>query len=261
MFKSNTSLRAIISIAAIALAIIHLSCPSVIPDNATLVLLLIAAIPWLQPLVKSVEMFGIKVEMQQLKDQVADAHGAAESASQQAMFARVSSSTAETESDSLSVANQAAVPEEEMQRLAREYDEIRSSQSSGYTRTEAMTKVVSRMIDLAKRFPNFDFRNALTSSRGLRLAGYAYLYAREVPSKAEDLKELVETVTRREDKPFGQYWGLQSIFHVLQRVKREEVSDEIAASLHRFAAAVPRGTDRAYEVQRIIKYLAGVTGD
>lgn len=60
-------------------------------DSITAFFAFVAILPWLQPIIKTVEMLGMKLELQELKGQVAEARGAAESASQQATFALVSS--------------------------------------------------------------------------------------------------------------------------------------------------------------------------
>ncbi len=76
-----------------------------------------------------------------------------------------------------------------------------------------MTDVVRRMVDVAKSFDTFDIESALRDpDLGRRLFGYAYTFARPNPSQ---LETLVESVTRLERKPFGQYWGLQALGRVL----------------------------------------------
>jgi hypothetical protein len=47
-----------------------------------------------------------------------------------------------------------------------------------------------------------------SNKRGQRLFGYAYLYIRPDPKM---LIPLIESVTGREDKPFGQYWAFTYI--------------------------------------------------
>ena len=64
-------LRLIISFVAISIAIVHLIFPSLKIDSITVALLLIATVPWLSPLLKSIELpGGLKVEFQELKDKV-----------------------------------------------------------------------------------------------------------------------------------------------------------------------------------------------
>jgi hypothetical protein len=58
----------VVSVAAIVVAVLHLAAPHLSIDGITLVLLLVAAVPWLLPLFKSVELpGGVKLEFQELQ--------------------------------------------------------------------------------------------------------------------------------------------------------------------------------------------------
>ena len=57
------------SIAAILIAVIHFLRPSLRPDTTYVAALVLAVIPWLAPLIKSVELpGGFKIEVQDLKE-------------------------------------------------------------------------------------------------------------------------------------------------------------------------------------------------
>ncbi len=76
-----------------------------------------------------------------------------------------------------------------------------------------MTALVRQMVDLAPALAEFDTREALLhSDRGIRLAGYAKLYANPEFTLIE---EQVASLTEKEDNPFGQYWGLKALSWVL----------------------------------------------
>lgn len=63
-----TKLRFAVTIGALAVAVVHLAWPAVKVDAVTVALLVIAMLPWLAPLVKSVELpGGLKIELQDLK--------------------------------------------------------------------------------------------------------------------------------------------------------------------------------------------------
>ena len=85
--KSNLTLRILISVIAVTLAVIHVWKPEVKVDSITIVLLVFCALPWMQPLIKTVELLGVKIELQELQKQVDEARGAAASASRQAGLA------------------------------------------------------------------------------------------------------------------------------------------------------------------------------
>lgn len=58
----------IITVAAVAIAAVHLVWPQLTIDGITLILLLVAVVPWLLPLFKSVELpGGVKLEFQDLQ--------------------------------------------------------------------------------------------------------------------------------------------------------------------------------------------------
>lgn len=67
--NSIKRLRKLVTLGAIVLALIHLFFPSLSIDATTLGLLVIALIPWLAPLVKSLELpGGLKVELQDVQE-------------------------------------------------------------------------------------------------------------------------------------------------------------------------------------------------
>jgi hypothetical protein len=67
-FKSARRIQYTITIVAILIAIVHLLWPAITIDGTTLLLLVIAIVPWLVPLFKSLEFpGGWKVEFQELE--------------------------------------------------------------------------------------------------------------------------------------------------------------------------------------------------
>lgn len=63
-------------------------------------------------------------------------------------------------------------------------------------------------------------------------------------------------MTALEDKPFGQYWGLQAVGRNLETGIGDSTSKAIRQDLVAFAVRVPRGSDRDYEVRKIIARLS-----
>lgn len=261
--KQNLQLRIVASIVALVVAGIHIGMPELRIDSITIVLLVIAAIPWMHPLIKSVELLGVKLELQDLENKVAavrgaaeDARGAAESAAQQAGLALASSVDIGTVSD---LSDTKAGDLEGIKLLAEEYDHIRDSQRSSDARTAAMTSVVRRMIDHAGQVHEFDLDTALhEAGRGLGLFAYVYLYVRPDP---EWIIPLVESVTQKEDKPFGQYWGLQAIGRVQAKVAAPGVIRSVKDRLLSFKTKIPAGTDREYMVKKLLQQIDGMVLD
>jgi hypothetical protein len=66
------TLKAVITLAALALVLLHYAFPGVSVDSLTLILLVVAILPWVMPLVKSVELpGGFKIELQEVKEATA----------------------------------------------------------------------------------------------------------------------------------------------------------------------------------------------
>lgn len=247
----SQGLRIAVTVGALCLTVVHLWKPELRIDSITLVLIVMAVLPWVQPLVKSIELLGVKLELQELRSELADAKGAAESATRKADF--LLSETPMTTLVKSSDAEPTKVSDNTIQQLMQEYDRIRATQSAGSARTVAMTGVMKRMIALAANLSDVDVTNDLMSTeRGRRLAAYAYLYTRP---DFRFLAPLVTSVTRAEDKPFGQYWGLQAILRVLGVREGAGMPPDVLRDLRQYAERVPRGSDREYELRKILKEL------
>ena len=116
-----------------------------------------------------------------------------------------------------------------------------------------MTEIVRRMIDLIPQISAFDINEELAQhDRGRRLSAYTFLY---LHPNLEKLGALIESVTNVEDKPFGQYWGLQAISKVLSQRGQESVSNADVNKLRKYAEVIRPGTDRGYELRRILSDL------
>jgi hypothetical protein len=244
-------LKALVTAAALVVAAVHIWVPSTTVDAITLALFVVAVIPWLQPIFKTIKLpGGFELTLQELKQEVKNATGAAQSAERKADLA-VSGLTAQaTGQPDRGVES---VPEQRMAELSQAYEDIRSKQTAGPTRTQAMTEVIRKMIELAGSLTNFDVDAKLRSTaRGQRLAAYAYLYAKPNPTH---LAELVQSVTVLEDKPFGQYWGLQAIGLNVGDLKGRSVPEPVVRDLVAYAKRIPGGTDRDYELRRILSRL------
>lgn len=136
-----------------------------------------------------------------------------------------------------------------IRQLADEYNQIRLTMPSGQQRTIAMTRVVTKMITALRDVRDFDVPAHLESNdRGLRLAAYAFLYAYPQPRWST---ALAESVLEKEDKPFGQYWGLRAL-----RSQCDQDASALDANTRRRLQAwlekLPTGSDRANELRAIL---------
>jgi hypothetical protein len=243
-------LRVLLTVAAIAVAVSHAKWPTLRIDGVTLGLIVLAVLPWLAPIIKSIELPGIgKIELQEVKAQVEELRGQAASASQKA----------DTALTNTIVAPQAAAlltSEQRYLALSERYNDIRKTQKPSDLRTAAMTNVVGEMISLASSGASVKVVPFLTDrDDGKRLFAYAHIYAHPDPRL---LPDLVRSVTQVEDKPFGQYWGIQAIGRVIQAAP-DSVDVQTQVALRQFLTKLKRGTDRHYELSRILRSLEGST--
>ena len=255
--KERMLISTCISGIALLALIVHSIWPGLLVqiDNVSAAFIVLAFLPWLAPIIKSIEVAGQKIEFQDT-----EARGAAESAVRkaEAAFDAVTDAAKKT---GLAVALSPVHPEgseatdkaqAEMDKLVENYNQIRATQPRGDLRTRRMTSVVRQMIELAPQLRNFPIGQALkeATDRGKRLAGYAYLYS--VP-EYQRLDELIDSVTQIEDKPFGQYWGIQAIGRILEMKGSSDVSATAIQGLRHFHESLEHGTDRHYELRRILR--------
>jgi hypothetical protein len=248
--RRETIVAIVITTVALMIVILHNVFPQLKIDGITFGLLILAALPWLAPLIKSIELPGIgKIELQEIKRQAEEARGAAISASQKAELALAGTTTA-TKTE---VTRSLISAEDRILELAEEYNNIRETQPSGPYRTSAMIGIVSRMIAAANRLQNFDVEKWLKDNdRGKRLSAYAYLYTRPDYSQ---LGTLIDSVSRIEDKPFGQYWGIQAIEQVLGHRENRKISQNVLRKLEELFEQLPTDSDRYYEMTRLLYAL------
>jgi hypothetical protein len=243
-------LRVLLTLVAIAVAVGHGIWPGVRIDGITLGLIVLAVVPWLAPIIKSIELPGVgKIELQEMKAQVEELRGQTASASQKADTALASKAPPVLD---VSQTAESFSPEQRFLTLAAKYDRVRRTQKPGALRTGAMTEIVAEMIAAAPSVPSATVVPFLMEDDdGKRLFAYAHSYASPQP---QVLRQLVRSVTEKEDKPFGQYWGIQAIGRVVQATP-EGVDLPVRGALRKFLATLKRGTDRYYELSKIVSSL------
>lgn len=242
-------LRAAISCLAIGVAVVHIVWPHLQIDAITVTLLSAATVPWLQPIFKSVKLpGGFEVTLQELKNDVQAAAGAAQSAERKADLAV--SNLVSAEKPEAEVAHQ---PSTELMRLARKYEQIRAEQTSGAPRTQAMTRLVRDMLASQTQVDETSRRELLLSDRaGDRLAAYVSFISAPDPTM---LQALTHSVSEIERQPFGQYWGLQAISRNMPVHSGTNIPPDVLKALERMALRMPEGTDRHYEISKILRSI------
>lgn len=250
--------RLLVTAVALATGVFHLTWSNPKFDGVIVALLVVALVPWLGAVIDTLELpGGWKVKYRDMEQRLtrtetglADAHaetqhikGAAASASQKATVA-----LATNKPDS-----HPRHADRQLNELVAQYNKVRAAQESSNKRTEILTEIVGRMVALSGQLSHYDWRKALQSDdSGMRVAGYAWLYARPNRRAAQ---LLVQTVTAREDTHFGQYWGLEALQKCLPMADAGTVA-ALTPQLKEFLSTLPIGSDRHYELSNLLEQLA-----
>jgi hypothetical protein len=264
-------LSAVITVAALAGVIVHLAEPNMQVDSIVVALLVIAIIPWLGLIFKSVEIPGLfKGEFQDLARKV-DSHSEKIDRNSEEIgrnskkidtVETAISNEVEDLGGTMKEASNAAPahppvafvpgqdPKQRYEALIKNYNDIRDTQPVGSARTLAMTAVIQEMIKLAPQNQDFDWRTSLNSSdRGVRLAAYALLYA---CPRLDAVDALVDTIIHVEDKPFGQYWALLALEKATDKLDCETARRIKPILKSSFLSSLSPGTDRYGVLQRLL---------
>lgn len=254
--KATMPTRLLVTSVALAAAIFHLIWSDLRVDGVIVALLVVALMPWLGAVFDSIELpGGVKVhyleqrldkaqtELSKAQTETQHAKRAAASASQKAAVA-----FATNKPDS-----RTRHADRQLKELVAQYNEARAAQESSPRRTAILTEIAGRMVALSGQLSHYDWRKALGSDDpGLRVAGYAWLYANPNPRAAQ---LLVDTVTVREETHFGQYWGLEALQRCLPLADAVTVA-ALTPKLKDFLSRLPTDSDRHYELSNLLDQLA-----
>lgn len=271
---------------ALILIAVRLIWPHLSIDMITLVLLLAAALPWLGVVFSSVQLpGGWRVEYHQLAQRVERterdvanvAHsarvalGAASTApvrpprtTKKVTTPTITTPTVTTPVDHSPVPArpQAETPIDidlpaEVADLASEYARVIAA-AQGPERTGVMDRIFGRLVAVTPREADFDPTLALRSQHpGIRLAGYAYLYAHP---QRELLEVLVDVLTDREYAAFSQYWAIRAIALVVESEGPDALSATAAGKLMKFCRQLSPDSARAHTIVRLFRVF-GLAGD
>jgi hypothetical protein len=186
------------------------------------------------------------------EDIAAEAAKAAERAQQAAQEAQATEDLVEREGPAPSPSAPITPYASRIEELAADYNRIRATMPSGRERTAEMERIVRDMIGVLGELQQFDVANHLQSNnRGLRLAGYAYLYKWPALRWLPNLVDAIES----EDKPFGQYWGLCAL---REQVKAEPgaLDEGTRRRLEDLRSKLPSGSDRAFQLREALDRLS-----
>lgn len=267
-----------VTVAALVLIAVRLIWPKLSIDMITLVLLLAAALPWLGVVFSSVQLpGGWRVEYHQLAQRVQRTERDVANVAHSARVALGAASTAPVRPrppDSKPAAAAAPAPgpvparnppesvldvdvPTEVAALATEYDRVIAA-AHGPERTGVMDRIFGRLVAVTPRESDFDATLALRSQHpGIRLAGYAYLYAHP---QRELLEVLVDVLTDREHAAFSQYWAIRAIALVVESEGPDALSATAAGKLMKFCRQLSPDSARAHTIIRLFRVF-GLAGD
>ncbi|MFR0358887.1 hypothetical protein [Streptomyces sediminimaris] len=231
----------VLTCAGAGLAVVHVLAPGLRIDGVTVTLLVVAAVPWLGELFRSIEVPGIgRIEFRDIERRI------------EAVQRTASAALVGDGPDGGAVDDTAAMGA--VRELAAEYVNVRLQQRSGQARNHRMDQIFARLVRATQRVRDFDAAALLGSQdAGLRLAAYARLYALPEP---EVLSVLVDAASG-EPLPFNQYWGLQAVGRCVDDMEAERVPLSAVRRLEDLRSRLFRATDRREIVDRV---LAGVGG-
>jgi hypothetical protein len=133
------------------------------------------------------------------------------------------------------------------------YEEIRNQYDSGWERTRLMTEAFQQMRELAPRLDPGEMRRRLKDTRNAaRLSAYAFFHREPDFGVLEDL---VQSAASSENKPFETYWGILAIGQIIAQRGERQIPQTVKESLQRFLRRLQPGTDRHYELGRILSAI------
>lgn len=231
-------LGAAVSLVAILGAAAHLVWPGLRIDAITVLLLVVALVPWLGDLLESIELpGGWKVKYRDLQER-------------QDALERTTEEASSTARAALGAVRGEDLPPtmETVRRFAEEYRLLRKTPRQP-SRTAELDQLFGTMVTVLPRVPGFDPVRAFDDDEdGIRLAGYAALYGRPDPAVLEETARALG----RETTGFIQYWGIRTVAAMLDRADPAEVSEEVFEILQELLSRLPRTTSRHEQLGRLL---------
>jgi hypothetical protein len=260
--KSTMPTRLLVTSVALAAALFHLIWTDLKVDGVIVALLVVALVPWLGGVFDWIEVPGLKVHY--LEERLNEAQTELSKAQSETQHAKTETQHAKRAADT--AAQKAALAfatnkpdsrtrhaDKQLKDLVAKYNKERAAQESSPRRTAILTDIAGQMVALSGQLSHYHWRRALKADDpGLRVAGYAWLYAQPTPRAA---RLLVDTVTVREETHFGQYWGLEALQRCLPLADPVTVA-ELTPKLKEFLPKLPTDSDRHYGLSDLLEQLA-----
>lgn len=231
-------LGAAVSLVALLGAVAHVIWPGLKIDAITVLLVVVALVPWLGELLESIELpGGWKVKYRDLQQR-------------QDALERTTEEASSTAQAALGAARGEDLPPtmETVRLFAEEYRQLRKTPRQP-ARTAELDQLFGTMVTVLPRVPGFDPVRAFADDEdGIRLAGYAALYGRPDPAL---LGETVRALGR-ESTAFIQYWAIRTVAAMLERADPDAVPDEVFDTLQELFGRLPGNTSRREQLGRLL---------
>jgi hypothetical protein len=231
-------LGAAVSLVALLGAATHLIWPGLKIDAITVLLVVVALVPWLGDLLETIELpGGWKVKYRDLQQR-------------QDALERTTEEASSTARAALGAARGEDLPPtmETVRLFAEEYRRLRKTPRQP-ARTAELDQLFGTMVTVLPRVPGFDPVQAFGDDEGgIRLAGYAALYGRPDPALVE---ETVRALSR-ESTAFIQYWAIRTVAAMLERADPGDVPEEVFDLLQELLGRLPNGTSRREQLARLL---------
>lgn len=142
-------------------------------------------------------------------------------------------------------------PIQQLSNIADEYDDVRSTQSSGPDRTRRMTQLMRRASELGGSLDSFPFEEWHAGTDGRRVVALALMNRERIPRR---ITMVLDSVSNSRSA-FEQYQALDRLSANYESLPAESIPETL--SVLRRASEDPRvtGTDRAYLIDDLIGKL------
>ncbi|MFB7288142.1 hypothetical protein [Actinacidiphila glaucinigra] len=255
--KRQRGVAVSVSCVAAGFAVAHVVWPDIKIDTITVLLLVVAAAPWLGDLFDSIELpGGARFEYRRLENRIEAAEERTTRLDQEvdgaAATARVALAAAGS-ADWVDNTENVSAAQAAMERLASEFTRLRQTEVSSRARTAQQERIFAELVKVTPHIPSLDLQAMLASEDpGRRLTAHARLYA--VPD-ATKFDLLVDAVLR-EQLPFLRYWGFNALGRVVDELGADQVPVGAVRRLRACLTELPSGSDRARALQRVLAKLS-----
>jgi hypothetical protein len=242
-------LGVVVTAVAVLAAAAHTVLPNVKIDSITVLLAVIAVLPWLGELLESIELpGGWKVKYRSLEERQNLLERAAAETDARAADA---TSTAQAAFGAARTTDLPAAPTtmDTVRLLAEEYSRLRATPRHR-ARTAELDRLFGAMVAIVPQVPNFDPAGALRDEDGgIRLAGYAYLYSRPDPTR---LTNVVDALAH-EQTAFNQYWGIRTLTALIDHADPTTVPDTVFGELRELMDRLPADSNRHTKLAELLQ--------